>query len=76
MLSFGYDPQKVLMVGDAPSDRDAAEKTGIWYFPILVNWEEECWSELREGALDLFLAGSYGSIQEEKNQVFVENLGG
>lgn len=76
MLSFGYDPQKVLMVGDAPGDRDAAEKTGIWYFPILVNWEEECWSELREGALDLFLAGSYGSIQEEKNQVFVENLGG
>lgn len=76
MLSFGYDPQKVLMVGDAPGDCDAAEKNGIWYFPILVNWEEECWSELREGALDLFLAGSYGSIQEEKNQVFVENLGG
>ena len=76
MLSFGYDPQKVLMVGDAPGDCDAADKNGIWYFPILVNWEEECWSELREGALDLFLAGSYGSIQEEKNQVFVENLGG
>ena len=76
MLSFGYEPQNVLMVGDAPGDCDAAEKNGIWYFPILVNWEEESWTELREGALDLFLAGSYGSIQEEKKQVFVENLGG
>ena len=76
MLEFGYDPEKVLMVGDAPGDCAAAEKNGIWYFPILVNWEEESWTELREGALDLFLAGSYGSIQEDKKQVFVENLGG
>ena len=76
MLEFGYDPEKVLMVGDAPGDCDAAEKTGVWYFPILVNWEEESWTELREAALDLFRAGSYGSIQAEKKQVFVENLGG
>ena len=76
MLEFGYDLDKVLMVGDAPGDCDAAEKNGIWYYPILVNWEEESWTELREGALDLFRAGSYGSIQAEKKQVFVENLGG
>ena len=76
MIQFGYDPDKVLMVGDAPGDCDAAEKNGVWYFPILVNWEEESWTELREGALDLFVAGSYGSIQAEKKQVFVENLGG
>jgi len=75
-VTFGYDPEKVLMVGDAPGDCDAAEKTGVWYFPILVNWEEESWTELREAALDLFRAGSYGSIQADKKQVFVENLGG
>ena len=76
MLEFGYDPEKVLMVGDAPGDCDAAEKNGVWYFPILVNWEEESWTELREAGLDLLLAGSYGSIQPQKKQVFVENLGG
>ena len=76
MLSFGYDPEKVLMVGDAPGDCEAAQSSGIYFFPILVNWEEESWTELCDGALDLFLAGSYGSIQEEKIQVFVENLGG
>ena len=64
------------MVGDAPGDCDAAEKTGGWYYPILVNWEEESWHELRENALDLLKNGTYGTIQAEKKQVFVENLGG
>ena len=27
MLKFGYDPQKVIMIGDAPGDCDAAEQT-------------------------------------------------
>lgn len=76
MLNFGYDPAKVLMVGDAPGDCDAAEKTGVWYYPILVNWEEESWRELKDNALDLLKDGTYGAIQAEKKQVFVENLGG
>ncbi len=76
MLEFGYDPEKVLMVGDAPGDCEAAEQNGIWYFPILVNWEEESWMELYETGLGLLKAGSYGSIQADKKQVFVENLGG
>ena len=76
LIEFGYDPEKVMMVGDAPGDCDAAESNGIWFFPILVNWEEESWEELHYGALDLFVSGSYGSVQDEKKQVFVENLGG
>lgn len=76
MLGFGYDPAKVLMVGDAPGDCDAAEKNGVWYYPILVNWEEESWRELKERALGLLKNGTYGTIQAEKKQVFVENLGG
>ena len=76
LLEFGYGPQNVLMIGDASDDRDAAEQAGIWFYPILVNWEEESWEELTEGALDLFKAGSYGSIQADKTQVFIENLGG
>ena len=37
MLKFGYDSAKVVMIGDAPGDCDAAEKNGVWYYPILVN---------------------------------------
>ena len=76
MLKFGYEKDHVLMVGDAPGDCDAAEKNGVWYYPILVNWEEESWKEFVEKALPLFLEGGYGTIQAEKKQVFKENLGG
>lgn len=76
MLKFGYEKDHVLMVGDAPGDCDAAEKNGVWFYPILVNWEEESWTALREKWLAVFQAGSYGDHQQEKKQVFVENLGG
>lgn len=76
MLKFGYDKDHVLMVGDAPGDCDAAEKNGVWFYPILVNWEEESWDGFVEQALPLFLADRYAELQSEKKQVFVENLGG
>ena len=40
-VRFGYDPEKVIMIGDAPGDCDAAEKNGVYYYPILVNHEKE-----------------------------------
>jgi len=76
MLKFGYEKDHVLMVGDAPGDCDAAEKNGVWFYPILVNWEEESWKEFVETTLPTFLAGEYGRCQQDKKQVFVENLGG
>ena len=76
MLKFGYEKDHVLMVGDAPGDCDAAEKNGVWFYPILVNWEEESWTEFVEKALPMFVKDAYGTCQADKKQVFVENLGG
>lgn len=76
MLKFGYERDHVLMVGDAPGDCEAAEKNGVWFYPILVNWEEESWTEFIEKALPMFVNDGYGACQAEKKQVFVENLGG
>jgi phosphoglycolate phosphatase-like HAD superfamily hydrolase len=76
MLKFGYEKDHVLMVGDAPGDCDAAEKNGVWFYPILVNWEEESWTEFVEKALPMFVKSGYSACQAEKKQVFVENLGG
>jgi len=77
MLKFGYDPQKVLMVGDAPGDKDAAEQNGVLYFPILVGKEGESWAELKEASLSKLLDGSYlGAYQDFKNLEFLQNLGG
>jgi len=77
MLKFGYDPAKVLMVGDAPGDSDAARVNGVLYYPILVGSEAESWEELKETALNKLQGGSYeGSYQQEKQQAFLTNLGG
>ena len=37
MLEFGYDPEKVLMVGDAPGDHAAANGNGVLLFPNTVD---------------------------------------
>lgn len=77
MLKFGYDKDKVLMVGDAPGDSDAAEANGVYYYPILVNNEEESWTELRETGYDKLKTGAYGGdYQNEKKKAFLNNLGG
>ena len=76
MLQFGYDPQKVLMVGDAPGDCDAAEKNGVWYYPILVNHEKQSWDEAISTAYDKLRSGDYQAYGAEKKQQFLHNLGG
>ena len=76
MLKFGYDHQKVLMVGDAPGDCEAAEKNGVWFYPILVNRETESWAKLIQTGLPALECGDYGCIQLEKKQEFLDNLGG
>ncbi len=76
MLEFGYAPDHVLMVGDAPGDCDAAEKNGVWYYPILVRREGESWQQLRETVLNVFRCGGYAAVQAEKKAEFLKNLGG
>jgi phosphoglycolate phosphatase-like HAD superfamily hydrolase len=76
MLKFGYDPAKVLMVGDAPGDCDAAEKNGVHYYPILVNHEKESWDEIIATAFAKLRAGDYATYGAEKQQQFLRNLGG
>lgn len=75
LLKKGYDRDKVLMVGDAPGDKDAAEKNGVFYYPILVRHEKASWEEFAAWAVDKLLSGCYGEeYQEEKNTEFLENL--
>lgn len=76
MLRFGYEPQKVLMIGDAPGDWDAAEKNGVYYFPILVNHEKESWDEAISTAFGKLTDGSYAAYGEQMKARFLKNLGG
>jgi len=76
MLKFGYNPDKVVMIGDAPGDCDAAEKNGVHYYPILVNHEKESWEEAVAVAYEKLRSGVYAPYGAEMKQKFLHNLGG
>ena len=76
MLRFGYDLNKVVMIGDAPGDCDAAEKNGVHYYPILVNHEKESWDEAISVAFEKLRSGQYAPYGKQKKQEFLVNLGG
>ena len=60
-----------------PADCEAAEKNGVWYYPILVNHEQESWIELREDGLDRLKTMTFGGeYQQAKKKSFLSNLGG
>ena len=65
-LKGHYAPDRVLMIGDAPGDRKAAEANGVLFYPICPDAEAQSWAEFG-AALDAVLDGTYaGGMQQEK----------
>lgn len=74
-IAKAYEPGKVLMVGDAPGDRQAAEAHGAWFFPICPTREDESWAVLHDEGIERFLAGRYGKdFQNALNTAFDQLL--
>ena len=77
LLKKGYAPDHILMCGDAPGDLHAAQKNGVFYYPILVRHEKESWQEFVDTAFEKLLSGDYaGPYQAQKIREFNKNLGG
>lgn len=74
LLEHGYDKAKVIKIGDAPGDQDAAEQNHVFYYPILAGDEAACWKAFDEVYFDRFMAGTYGEVQEEMQKRFNDNL--
>ena len=70
----GYAPDHILMVGDAPGDKAAAEKNGVWFYPILVRHEAESWAELVSTALVRLTADAYAPYGKALAEKFLANL--
>ncbi|MAT16461.1 MAG: haloacid dehalogenase [Planctomyces sp.] len=61
----GYADDHVLMMGDAPGDRKAAEAVNALFYPINPGHEEESWQRFYDEACDKFLNGEYkGAYQD------------
>ncbi len=54
-----YEPHRILMVGDAPGDLQAAEANGVLFYPIDPGFEDDSWQRFFEEGLPRFLAENY-----------------
>ena len=60
-----YADDHILLVGDAPADRDTALAAGVLFYPINPGSEAESWRRFRDEALDRFLDGSYAGPYQD-----------
>ncbi|WP_435018926.1 HAD family hydrolase [Tundrisphaera sp. TA3] len=73
--SRGFDRSKVLMMGDAPGDHQAALKNGALFYPIEPGHEAESWRRLHDEALPRFFDGTYaGAYMDEQVRRFEAGL--
>jgi len=61
-----YEPDHILMVGDAPGDMKAARAVDALFFPVYPGEEETSWEIFHNEALGKFLAGDYAGDYEAK----------
>ena len=59
-----YTADRVLMIGDALGDLQAARAAGALFFPINPGHEEASWQRLHAEAFDKFLASTYAGKYE------------
>ncbi len=75
LIKKGYNKENILMCGDAPGDKKAAEQNGVFFYPILVKKEKESWQEFIDCGLGKLINGEYsGQYQEQKSKEFIQNL--
>jgi len=60
-----YAPERILLVGDAPGDRRAAQMVGVCFYPIMPGAEVESWERFAAEAYPRFLAGDYVGEYEQ-----------
>lgn len=66
----GYDEKKILMVGDALGDLQAAKNNNVNFYPILVNKEGYSWQRLVNEAVPKLMNGTFDEAYQ--NQLIKE----
>ncbi len=69
-----YAADRVLMIGDAPGDEQAARANGALFYPINPGQEQESWSLFRDEAVHRFLEGTYAGAYESARVETFEGL--
>ena len=61
-----YPDNKIIMIGDAKGDLDAARKNGILFYPIIPGKVDESWERFINEGLGKFSRGEYEGNYENK----------
>jgi phosphoglycolate phosphatase-like HAD superfamily hydrolase len=60
-----YPDKKILMIGDAKGDLEAARNNGILFYPVIPGKEDESWEKFLNEGLDRFVNGTFEGFYEE-----------
>lgn len=60
-----YNKEKIIMLGDALGDLDAAKKNGVLFHPINPGREKSSWKRFHDEAFERFIAGCYAGDYED-----------
>jgi phosphoglycolate phosphatase-like HAD superfamily hydrolase len=70
-----YPDNRILMIGDAKGDLDAAIKNGILFYPIIPGKEDLSWKKFTDEAFNKFKDNSYsGSYENTLISDFLKSL--
>ncbi len=59
-----YPKDKILMIGDAPGDQNAAKKNGTHFYPVNPGQEDKSWKRFLDEAFDKFINATYAGKYE------------
>jgi phosphoglycolate phosphatase-like HAD superfamily hydrolase len=60
-----YPDNKILMIGDAKGDLDAAKNNGILFYPIIPGKEDKSWERFINEGLERFIKDIFAGTYEE-----------
>jgi hypothetical protein len=70
-----YSDDKILLIGDAFGDKNAAEMNGILFYPVIPGNEDMSWKRFLEEGFEKFKGGTFrGDFQTEITGLFVKAL--
>jgi phosphoglycolate phosphatase-like HAD superfamily hydrolase len=70
-----YPGNKILMIGDAKGDLDAAKNNGVLFYPIIPGKEDKAWERFLNEGLEKFTKGKFaGSYEDSLLKEFSKSL--
>jgi phosphoglycolate phosphatase-like HAD superfamily hydrolase len=65
MAKGKYPDNRILMIGDAKGDMDAAVYNGVLFYPVNPDNEDKCWEKFNKEGLERFISDTFSGVYQE-----------